>query len=287
MNIQSEKSGPDSGEQKGLPASDHAPPAVGTLEWERAGGPPLSFSQKLNLLGGAGAVIMLDIGPRLLLLLSRWGVLRAGKPPRKIDLAAWLPPDTRAARDAENYLREASSEPMINHSLRTYYFSGIMYELSGVRQSIDKEALYVAAVLHDVGLFQASPPINEHCFSMGGAREARRIARDAGWDEARQDRTAEAITSNLNPFVPLAEFGPEAHFMSVGGLVDVIAQEWKVNPENVSDLLTRFSRKGFAAEAVRCVRCEAKRNPGSRFACLNHMFNTMVRLMAFSMEDAG
>jgi hypothetical protein len=217
-------------------------------------------------------------------MLSRWGVLTTGKVPEKIDLSPWAPPDTRAARDAENYLRDVSSSPMINHSLRTYYFSAIMYELSGVRQSMDREALYVAAVLHDVGLFQASPPENEHCFSVGSAREARRIAKDAGWDDARQDRIAVAITTNLNPFVPLDEFGPEAHFMSVGGLVEVIAQEWKVNPENITELLNRFPLEGFAAETVRRVRSEAKQNPGSRFACLNPMFTTMVRLTAFSAE---
>ena len=284
MNAQPGKPGPGDGHGHGMSESSHTPPPVGTLQWERSGGPPLSFGQKLSLLGGAGAVVLMDLGPRLKWLLSRWGVLTAGKLPEKIDLSAWAPPDTRAARDAENYLREVSSGPLINHSLRTYYFSGIMYELSGVRQSIDREALYVAAVLHDVGLFQASPPASEHCFSVGSAREARRIARDAGWDEARQDRIAEAITTNLNPFVPLDEFGPEAHFMSVGGLVEVIAQEWNVHPENVTELLNRFPREGFAAETIRRVRHEAKQNPGSRFACLNPMFTTMVRLTAFSTE---
>ena len=262
----------------------HMPPPIGGVEWERAGGPPLSFGQRLNLIGGAGAVVLMDIGPRLLWLLKRWGVPVAGKPPEKIDLKAWAPPDTKAARNAEQYLREVSSEPMINHSLRTYFFSGIMYKLSGLTQPIDQEALYVAAVLHDVGLFQASPPPDEHCFSIGGAREARRIAKDAGWNEARQDRIAAAITTNLNPFVPLAEFGPEAHFMSVGGLVEVLAQEWKVHPENITELLKRFPRKGFAAETVRRVRHEAKLNPGSRFACLNPMFRTMVRLTSFAWE---
>src|SRR5208283_437179 len=115
-------------------------------------GPPLSFGQRLRLLGGATAVLMADLGPRLLWILRRSGLLPAGKLPPKIDLAAWTPPDTRAAREAGNYLHEVSSVPFINHSLRTYYFSGIMYDLSGVKQSMDKEALYVAAMLHDVGL---------------------------------------------------------------------------------------------------------------------------------------
>ena len=72
--------------------------------------------------------------------------------------------------------------------------------------------------------------------------------------------------------------------MSVGGLVEVIAQEWNVHPENVTELLNRFPREGFAAETIRRVRHEAKQNPGSRFACLNPMFTTMVRLTAFSTE---
>jgi hypothetical protein len=287
MDTQLEKRGCCCGNGQTKPTCSRTPPPVGTLEWERAGGPPLSFGQRLRLLGGATAVLMTDLGPRIWWTLRRSGLVPAGKFPQKIDLAAWLPPDTRAAHEAGNYLHEVSSVPMINHSLRTYYFSGVMYDLSGVKQSIDKEALYVAAMLHDVGLFQASPPANEHCFSVGSAREARRIAKDAGWDEARQDNIAVAITTNLNPFVPLDEFGPEAHFMSVGGLLEVIAREWKIHRENAREILTRFPRDGFAEETVRCVRGEAKRNPGSRFACLNPMFTTSVRLMNFSNEALG
>ncbi len=287
MDTQSAKPGRSCRSARATPAYSHTPLPVGTLEWERAGGPPLSFAQRLDVLGGACVVIIADLGPRVRWLLSRWGLLSAGKLPEKIDLAAWAPPDTRAALDATNCLHEVSSVPMINHSLRTYYFSGIMYELSGTKQSIDKEALYVAAVLHDVGLFQTSPPANEHCFSVGGAREARRIAKDAGWDDARQDAVAVAITTNLNPFVPLDEFGPEAHFMSVGGLVEVIAQEWKAHPENVRELLKRYPRDGFVEDTIRCVRREAKQNPGSRFACLNPLFTASVRLMKFSDEALG
>jgi hypothetical protein len=173
---------------------------------------------------------------------------------------------------------------MVNHSLRTYYFSGIMYQLSGVKQPMDREALYVAALLHDVGLFQVSPPPTEHCFTVGGTREAGRIAKDAGWDEARQDRIAVAITTNLNAFVPLDEFGPEAHFMRVGGLVEVIAQEWKVHPENLAQILRQYPRKGFVEDALSHVEREVKQNPGGRFACLDPLFPMLVRRFHFSKE---
>ena len=278
---------PSSSDEDGhaLPVRPRTLPPVGTVEWERAGGPPLSFGQRLSVLGGAAGVLLMDFGPRIWWLLSQWGLLTVRRP-AKVDLTAWAPPDTRAAREAEEYLREVSSMPMVNHSLRTYYFSGIVYQLSGVKQSIDREALYVAALLHDVGLFQTSPPATEHCFTVGGAREARRIAKDAGWDEPRQDAVAVAITTNLNAFVPLDKFGPEAHFMRVGGLVEVIAQEWKVHPENLAEILERYPRDGFAAEAIRLVRREVKQNPRGRFACLDPLFPMLVKHSAFSKETS-
>jgi hypothetical protein len=232
----------------------------------------------VGLLAGAGGVIVSDLGPRL------WWLL--GLPARrasKVDLARWAPPDTRTAREAESYLREVSTAPMVNHSLRTYFFSAILYELSGTKERVDLEALYVAAVLHDVGLFQTSPP-TEHCFTVGSAREARRIAKDAGWDESRQDRIAVAITSNLNAFVPIDRFGPEAHFIRIGGLVEVIAQEWKVHPENLMTILERYPRDGFVEDSLGHIRREIARNPGCRFAALNLIFPMMVRHLRFKQE---
>jgi hypothetical protein len=255
-----------------------APPPVGSLAWERAGGPPLSLGQKLSTLGGAATVVCAHFAGRI------WSRLRPARRPEKVDLARWAPPDTRAAHEAEQYLRAASSEAMVNHSLRTYYFSGIMYELGGERRAIDREALYVAALMHDVGLFETPRPPGEHCFTVGGAREARRIAGEAGWDDARQDRMAVAITTNLNARVPLEEFGVEAHFMRVGGLVEVLAQEWKVHPENIAEILARYPRAGFAADALVHVAREAEHNPGGRFACLDPLFPMMVRRAVFSQE---
>lgn len=264
-----------------LSAHTHRTLRVGSIEWERAGGPSLTFGQRLGVLGGVVGVVLLHYSQWFRWQLGRWGLLSQSTP-RNVDLATWAPPDTRAAREAESCLREVSSPEMVSHSLRTYYFSGILYDLSGVKQAIDREALYVAALMHDVGLFQASPPATEHCFSVGSAREARRIAKDAGWDEERRDRIAMAITSNLNAFVPPDEFGLEAHFMRAGGLVEVIAEEWKVAPGNLQEILTRYPRDGFAEDAIRHVRREVKLNPGCRFACLDPLFPMLVRTSSFT-----
>lgn len=265
------------------PSATHTPPPVATLEWEKAGGPALSVSQRLALLGGAGVVVASHFAQRLWWLLSRWHVLPM-RTPRPVDLARWSPPDSRAAREANELLHDVSSKPMINHSLRTYYFSGIMYDLSGSAESIDREALYVAALLHDVGLFEATPPATEHCFTVGGARTARRIVTDAGWDKTRQDSVALAIMSNLNTFVPIDVFGVEAHFMRAGGLVEVLAQEWMVHRDNVDEILARYPREGFAGDAVKHLRREVQRNPGCRFACLDPLFPLLLKCSSFSQE---
>ncbi|MGC4115770.1 MAG: hypothetical protein QM765_14450 [Myxococcales bacterium] len=231
-------------------------------------------------------MIASDLAQRWRWRLGRAGLLPAKVAP-KVDLTAWAPPDTSAAREAEAFLREVSSGPSVEHSLRCYYFTAIQCELSGVSPvsgPIDREALFVAIALHDVGLFESSRPPGEHCFTVGCAREARRIARKAGWDEARQDRAALAIMSNLNPSVPAEEFGVEAHYFSKGGLVDILAQEWKVHPDNLGEILAKHPRDGFKQDTAQVVARESKLNPGCRFSCLGPIFPTLVRLRSFSQE---
>lgn len=254
-------------------------PHVGSLEWEKLGGPPLSLYQRLSLLAGTAVVLAGDAGPRL-----RWSVRRRSaraRAPRKIDLARWAPPQTPVARTVEDHLRAVASPQMVNHSFRTYYFTAIRYELSDTRDLLDREALYVAALLHDTGLFE---PDRQGCFTVAGATHARQITAAAGWPSARQDSVATAITTNLNPYVSLDRYGPVAHYMREGGLVDVLAQEWALHPDNLREVLGAYPRDGFADDTARLVRQEARRNPGCRFACFGPIFPTAVRWSKFSDE---
>ena len=179
-------------------------PPVGSLEWERSGGPPLSLPQCLGLLAGTAAVLLGDARPRLRWALSRGGIT-APCPPRKIDLTRWAPPRTEAVCAAEEHLRAVASPHIIDHSFRTYYFTAIRYEVSHAPRPLDREALCVAALLHDTGLFD---PDRQGCFTVAGASKARQITESAGWPTVRQDSVALAITTNLNPFVSARRYGP-------------------------------------------------------------------------------
>lgn len=251
-------------------------PPVGSLEWESLGGPPLAVPQRVALLAGTGAALLGDAASRLR------RAVKASRPPREIDLGKWAPPDTDAVCAAEEHLRAVASAQMINHSFRTYYFTAIRYESSGNADSLDREALCVAALLHDTGLFD---PDRRGCFTVAGARQAREITTAAGWETSRRDRVALAITTNLNPFVSARRYGAEAHWMRVGGLVDVLAQQWAVHPDNLDEILTRYPRDGFAEDTARLVNQEARRNPGCRFACFGPIFPTAVRWSKFRRVD--
>ena len=248
---------------------------IGSAEWEYAGGPPLSIAQRVGLLTGMGVVLAKDSGGRLG---SKLGI--GGCAPR-VDLERWTPPDTDAVHAAEAFLEKTASREFINHSLRCYWFSAIAYESSGARTPIDREVLYLATLMHDVGLFTRQAD-DEHCFSVTGAREARRIAAAGGWHPDRIDRLAAAITANLNPFVPARTFGAEAHFFSRGGIIDVLAQGWKVHRDNLRTILAEHPREGFADDTARTIAREVARNPGCRFACFGPVFPIMVQRGRFA-----
>ena len=256
--------------------------AVGSLEWEELGGPPLALRQRVGLLAGTAAVLLVDAGPRLRWTLRRRAT-RAARGPRKIDVSPWAPPQTAAVRAAEQHLRRVASPQMVNHSFRTYYFSAVRYELSPKPAPLDREELFIAAMLHDTGLFDAN---RQGCFTVAGASLARQITAAEGWTPARQDNVAMAITTNLNPFVPLDRYGPVAHYMQEGGLVDVLAQEWALHPDNLSAVLADYPRDGFADDTTRLVRQEARRNPGCRFACFGPIFPAAVQWSTFSDEKS-
>jgi hypothetical protein len=246
---------------------------IGSADWERAGGPPVTRLQHAGLLAGMVCVLLGHGGSWL-------GSAFVRRPAYLVDLESWAPPDSRVAREAEELLVDTSSTEFVNHSYRSYYFSAITCDIAGLTHLVDREVLYTSALLHDIGLF-TEPADGEHCFTVAGARLARELVAGHGWDAERTDRLAMAITANLNPFVPKKVFGLEAYLFRRGGLVDVLAQGWKVHPRNLDQILKAYPRDGFATETDRRVAAEVERNPKCRFAAFGPAFPFLVRSMHF------
>jgi hypothetical protein len=99
------------------------------------------------------------------------------------DVAGVPLPDSAAARDAERTLRSLAPWALYAHSLRSYVFASLIASRDGLQ--VDREALYVGCVLHDLGLTPAyehpSRPLEQVSAVAAQALTARH-----GWEVARR-----------------------------------------------------------------------------------------------------
>lgn len=192
--------------------------------------------------------------------------MRRGGPGRVLD-ADRTPPDTRLARAVEQIAGSALPAPLLGHSIRTWLWGGMLAEVDGIRY--DDELLYVAALLHDLGLAPEHRPGREAgCFAVHGAAEARAFLLDAGADPEYAGRAADAIAAHFNVNVPL-DWGAEAHLLHGGAHVDVVGRRLgEIAPASVLRVLEREPRTGFADCFTQAMRTEAELRPSSRAGLL-------------------
>jgi hypothetical protein len=224
----------------------------------------------VGILAGMAAVIAADT-------MGRVGLAKRAP---LVDLDPWAPPDTEAVRTAYDLASRALSPAYLEHSRRCVLFSAVAHAQLCPSEPVDLEALHVAVMLHDVGLFLPAEP-GERCFTVTGARHARRLLEAAGWDLKRIDAVATAITANLNPFVSARTFGDLAHLFRVGGLIDVMAQGWKVHPDNLASILSAHPRGELGSETRALVKAEVARHPRCRFATFGPVFPALVARRTF------
>jgi hypothetical protein len=256
---------------------------VGTLAWAHRTGGTIGFQDRLTLLRlGVGSLVA-ELPD---LLAYRLGLKR--KFPAAADLEKLKAPDTAAAKAAETLLQELTPPFMVNHSLRTYWFSRLIGLAAGT--AFDDELLYIASLTHDLGLYgpYASPTPDARCFSIRSARCAGALADRNGWPAQRRDRLAEALTLNLNGHVP-AEQGAEAHLMMRGVLVDATGiHAWRINPADIHTVFANAPLLDQKARLWPLFRDEANRQPCCRghFAKNILQFGLMVRLSPWTWKSS-
>jgi hypothetical protein len=148
-------------------------------------------------------------------------------------------------------------------------------------EAVDDEALYVACLLHDIGLFgsygTATP--EAECFAIRSARVAFDVLAACRWDRARQERVAEAITLHVNGDVPRA-LGPEAYLLEQGVMLDVTGlHAWNLHPATIAGVFARAPRLDQRTALWPAFRDEARAHPQCRgfFAMRYLQFGLLVR----------
>src|SRR5438552_18430040 len=150
-------------------------------------------------------------------------------------------PDSRLARRAEKLVAEVSPPFLTNHCFRSHFFAVALAERDRVR--FDAELLYVAALLHDLGLVARFD--TGRCFEEDGADAAAVLAAEAGWPPERCQALAEAIRLHVALAVELAD-GPEAFLLWHSTGLDVGGSRFaELRAETVRDVLASYPRLDF------------------------------------------
>ncbi|MFJ7155181.1 HD domain-containing protein [Streptomyces sp. NPDC101118] len=182
---------------------------------------------------------------------------------------AWIPgvqvPSGAAAEAARTLGAEYADEPLFNHSVRSYAFGAEYARQHGIE--FDRELLYVAALLHDLGL---TVPFDSHTlpFEEAGGHVARVLTAGLGWPPARRERAAELIVLHMRDDVS-AEEDPESHLLQVGTSADVSGlRVGGFDAEFTAALLGVYPRAGFGPAFLDLVTEQGVRKPGCAAAHL-------------------
>ncbi|MDD9375350.1 HD domain-containing protein [Streptomyces sp. ZAF1911] len=169
-------------------------------------------------------------------------------------------PDTAACAAALEVATAYCTPALLNHSVRSYVWASAYAAERGIEH--DAELLYVAALLHDIGL---APEFDSHTvpFDEAGGHVAWVFGAGAGWPAERRQRLSEVIVRHMWDAVDVRE-DPEGHLLERATGVDISGR----NAEDFTagfraEVLALYPREGLADEFLACFRDQAARKPES------------------------
>ena len=185
-------------------------PTLGSMEWVQQTGGILRRSECIRLIGRTYCCVM------PVALVQRVRAIWWRRHPSVESIACEFSdqPQSRFAMEAEVECNRLLSPSMVHHSYRTWAFGCALAEVDGA--PVDIELLFVAAMLHDVGLAQ---PTFRTCFTLRGAE----LVAQLGGSHGRAARTdvANAITHHITPGLTPSEGGTLGFYLQAGSALDL------------------------------------------------------------------
>ena len=182
------------------------------------------------------------------------------------DLDDLLAPPTPTALLALEAARRWSSPALVDHGIRSWAWARLRAEALGLDH--DAEVLYVAAMLHDLGV---TPAFDAHeiAFESAGGAAGWLFAAGAGWPVERRERVREIIERHMWLSVDPA-LDPEGHLLEVATSLDVSGVAPELWDAGILRAVTqRHPRRDFSAQFAGCIHAQARRKPATPAARLD------------------
>jgi hypothetical protein len=160
-------------------------------------------------------------------------------------------PDSDLAKVVTSLVREVSSAPLFNHVARSFLFGSRLGTAKALK--FDPELLFVAAMMHDLGLTEQY--MAEARFEIDGADAAARILRARGYPEAKIDIVWEAIALHASMEIA-ARRCSEVALLHLGTFMDAGFNAEKLPAavfQEVFDALPRMNSSTHMIEAIGAV----------------------------------
>lgn len=182
-----------------------------------------------------------------------------------IDPELLTPPDSALARDTLDTARELMTPGVLAHCQRTYAFAAALGAVD--RLSFDREAVYVAAMLHDAVWPSVTPGVD---FTIACAQVADQVTERHHVDGERQTLISDAICMHTAPGITLDE-GAEAYLVATAAALEVVGlRAWDLPNEIRAQIVEQFPRTGFKRECAHRVRQESRMVPHGRLWYFRH-----------------
>lgn len=170
-------------------------------------------------------------------------------------------PDSAFAHRARELASDAEPAFLLNHSVRAYAWAAALADHDGL--AFDPEILYVAALLHDIGLVPAYDLGG--CFEFDGALAARGFATRHGQPAARAAAIHDVIALHMAAELPEPTVEVALLWDATG--TDVTGYRLDdVPPALVAAVLEAYPRLAFKRDFAARFADQAARKPGCRVA---------------------
>jgi HD superfamily phosphodiesterase len=175
-------------------------------------------------------------------------------------------PDTELVREATEFVREAETPVLFNHSRRVFLFGSLKGRHRGLQA--DPELLYVGAMFHDLGLTERHRRTDQR-FEIDGADLARDFLLEHGRTEAEARAVWLGIALHTTPGV-VEHLEPETALVTAGVETDVLGFDLdEIKPEDIAAVTAAHERPDFKQNILKAFTEGMKDRPDTTFGTMN------------------